>query len=85
MKSQIWDFIRHTKAVHLLEAGVDLIYIRDLLGHISVTTTEVYAKVSQGNKREALEKAYEDITNVDRNSWHENMDLMKFLQDLCKE
>ena len=77
--------LRHTKAVHLLEAGVDLIYIRDLLGHISVTTTEVYAKVSQGNKREALEKAYEDITDVDRSSWHENSDLMRFLQNLCKE
>lgn len=77
--------LRHTKAVHLLEAGVDLIYIRDLLGHSSVTTTEVYAKVSQGNKRKALENAYEEISNVDQSNWHENMDLMKFLQDLCKE
>lgn len=77
--------LRHTKAVHLLEAGVDLIYIRDLLGHSSVKTTEIYAKVSQGNKRDALEKAYEEITEVDQCNWNENMDLMKFLQDLCKE
>ena len=34
---------------------------------------------------EALEKAYEDITNMDRSSWHENSDLMTFLQNLCKE
>ena len=33
--------IRHTKAMHLLEAGVNLIYIRDLLGHVNVTTTEI--------------------------------------------
>ena len=39
--------LRHSKAVHMLEAGVDLIYIRDFLGHASVQTTEVYATVSQ--------------------------------------
>ena len=35
---------RHSKAMHLLESGVNLIYIRDFLGHESVTTTEIYAK-----------------------------------------
>jgi len=34
--------IRHTTAMELVESGVDPIYIRDLLGHISVRTTEVY-------------------------------------------
>lgn len=76
--------LRHTKAVHLLEAGVDLVYIRDILGHCSVSTTEIYAKVSQGNKRAALEKAYEEITEVDQKSWNDNKDLMSFLQNLCK-
>lgn len=38
---------RHSKAVHLLESGTDLIYIRDFLGHVSVQTTEIYATVSQ--------------------------------------
>ena len=33
---------RHSKAMHLLESGVNLIYIRDFLGHESVTTTEIY-------------------------------------------
>ena len=36
--------MRHTTAMELLSSGVDLIYIRDLLGHSSVTTTEVYAR-----------------------------------------
>lgn len=36
--------IRHTKAMHLLQANVNLVYIRDLLGHSSVTTTEIYAR-----------------------------------------
>ena len=38
---------RHSKAVHLLEAGTELIYIRDFLGHASIQTTEIYATVSQ--------------------------------------
>lgn len=38
---------RHSKAVHLLEAGTELVYIRDFLGHASVQTTEIYATVSQ--------------------------------------
>lgn len=76
--------LRHTKAVHMLEANVELIYIRDLLGHSSVKTTEIYAKVSQGNKRKALEKAYEDVVECDPTSWNDNGDLMKWLQNLCR-
>lgn len=45
---------RHSKAMHLLEAGVNLIYIRDFLGHSSVTTTEIYAKTNPEVKRKAL-------------------------------
>ncbi|MGO1786162.1 MAG: tyrosine-type recombinase/integrase [Sphingobacterium sp.] len=36
--------LRHSKAMHLLQAGVNLVYIRDILGHVSVQTTEVYAR-----------------------------------------
>ena len=35
--------LRHSKAVHLLQAGVNLIYIRDFLGHSDIKTTEIYA------------------------------------------
>ena len=34
--------MRHTVAMGLVDSGVDLIYIRDLLGHVSVKTTEAY-------------------------------------------
>lgn len=34
--------LRHSKAFHLLQSGVNLVYIRDLLGHVSIKTTEVY-------------------------------------------
>lgn len=34
--------MRHTAAMELVNSGVDLIYIRDMLGHVSVKTTEIY-------------------------------------------
>lgn len=46
--------MRHSKAMHLLENGVNLIYIRDFLGHESVTTTEIYAKCNPELKRKYL-------------------------------
>lgn len=47
---------RHSKSMHLLEAGVNLIYIRDFLGHTSVSTTEIYAKANAEIKRKAIEQ-----------------------------
>src|SRR5690606_23475691 len=53
---------RHSKAMHLLQAGVNLVYIRDLLGHVSIKTTEVYARADSQMKRSALEGAYQATT-----------------------
>lgn len=49
--------LRHSRAMYLLEAGVNLVYIRDLLGHSSVVTTEVYAKANPEIKRQHIERA----------------------------
>jgi len=48
--------MRHSKSTHLLAADINLIYIRDLLGHSSVTTTEIYASSNPEFLRQAIEK-----------------------------
>lgn len=53
--------LRHSKAMHLLESGVNLVYIRDFLGHSSVTTTEIYAKSNPEIKRKFLEEAASNL------------------------
>ncbi len=49
--------MRHSTAVHLLRAGVDIVTISHWLGHASVTTTHRYATVDLDMKRQALGKA----------------------------
>jgi site-specific recombinase XerD len=49
--------MRHTTAVHLLQAGVDIVTISHWLGHASVETTNRYAAVDLETKRAAIAKA----------------------------
>ena len=81
-KSNLLDLLRHSKAVHLLQAGVNLIYIRDFLGHSDIKTTEVYIKADTELKRKALENAYPDLVDSNLPDWNENSDLMTWLSDL---
>jgi site-specific recombinase XerD len=73
--------LRHSKAMHLLQAGVNLVYIRDILGHESVQTTEVYARVDSKQKREAIEKAYADVINKEEPLWTNNDNLLEWLKN----
>ncbi len=54
--------LRHTTAVHLLRAGVDINTIRAWLGHVSLDTTHIYAEVDLQMKAKAL--ASVDITDL---------------------
>ncbi len=56
--------LRHSKAMHMVEAGINLIYIRDFLGHESIETTQVYAKANPEIRRKAIEKM-EKVINQD--------------------
>ncbi len=49
--------LRHTKAMHLLQSGVPLITIKDILGHADVKSTEVYVHIDLEMKRDALSQA----------------------------
>lgn len=71
--------MRHSKAMHLLEAGVNLIYIRDFLGHVSVTTTEVYAKTNPELKRKFLEENSVSLGVTSKYSKQNKEDLLQWL------
>lgn len=72
--------LRHSKAMHLLENGVNLIYIRDILGHASVVTTEVYAKANPEMKRHAVEAAAGRILRPSRYDEAARQDLLAWLR-----
>ena len=46
--------VRHTAASHLLRSGVDINTIRAWLGHVSLSTTNIYAEVDLAAKAKAL-------------------------------
>ena len=73
--------MRHTTAMGLVESGVDLIYIRDLLGHKSVKTTEVYAKADAMHKRQAIEAASKEIVPPEEAEWDNDSNLKDWLKN----
>lgn len=75
--------LRHSRAAHMLQAGIPLIYIRDFLGHSSVTSTEIYARLDHAIKRKAIEEAYIELNLPDYPSWKEDANLMDWLTNLA--
>jgi len=75
--------LRHSKAMHLLEAGVNIIYIRDILGHVDVSTTEVYARANMAMKQAALEKV-SHISSCELPSWATDSSLLDWLDSFNK-
>jgi site-specific recombinase XerD len=73
--------IRHTTATHLLRAGVDINTIRAWLGHVSLTTTNVYAEIDLEMKMNALNHC-EVKTQVPQKHWRKDKGLMEFLRSL---
>lgn len=77
---------RHSKATHLLQAGMNIIYVRDFLGHSSVKTTETYVRMDSEQKRKALEAAAADIVPQSQTIevWNDDEKLLNWLKGLGK-
>ena len=75
--------LRHSRAMHLYDAGVPLPYIRDLLGHAELATTDIYARASTEAKRKALEAAYTNVVvTSDLPEWNQDAGLLNWLASL---
>ena len=74
--------IRHSTASHLLQAGVDINTIRGWLGHVSLTTTNIYAEINLETKARALATCAVSDETKTRKHWRDKPDLMQFLRSL---
>lgn len=74
---------RHSKAMHMLEAGINIIYIRDFLGHEDISTTMVYVRADNRLKNDAINKLAPKVTGeVSLPDWCKDKELMQFLNSL---
>lgn len=76
--------IRHTTATHLLRAGVDINTIRAWLGHVCLSTTNIYAEVDLEMKTKALANCEVDpkVAVSAKTPWRADNSLMEFLRTL---
>lgn len=74
--------LRHTTAVFLLRAGVDINTIRAWLGHVSIKTTMVYAELDLEMKAKALSTCKLTEETISTVHWSDDASLMSFLQSL---
>jgi len=70
---------RHSKAMHLLQAGINLIYIRDFMGHVDLKTTEIYARADTETKRKAIESIAPDLVDSNLPDWSKDDALLSWL------
>ena len=73
---------RHSTAVSLLAAGVDITVIRSWLGHESLDTTNVYARANLETKRRALEKVDPSVRPDKPPRWRREVELLEWLDSL---
>ncbi len=76
---------RHSRAMALLQVGVELVYIRDFLGHYSVTTTEIYARANNEMTRKALLKVTPKQNSDSTPIWQKDKILLEYLKSLSED
>jgi len=72
---------RHSKAMHLTQADVNPVYIRDILGHVDIQTTSIYSKADLNMKRKALEKIGDNVSPKVPD-WTTDNKLLEFLKTI---
>lgn len=79
-------WLRHSRAEHLLQKGYPIVAIRDMLGHASIQTTEIYARINDKIKEEALIQLSETINpkSNKKGNWETNEKLKSYLRGLIK-
>ena len=71
---------RHSKAMHMLAAGINIVYIRDFLGHEDISTTMIYSRADNRLKNEAINNlAPKVVDDIDFQDWTKDQDLLSFL------
>lgn len=74
---------RHSKAMHMLEANINIVYIRDFLGHEDISTTMVYARADNRLKNDVISVLAPKIAGEhDLPDWNKDRDLLQFLNSL---
>jgi integrase/recombinase XerD len=79
--------LRHSKAMHLTEADINPVYIRDFLGHTDLKVTQIYSKTSVEMKRKALEKLNRNQSPIPKDDtttkdWTDDNNLINWLNSL---
>lgn len=76
--------LRHSKATHLVNGGVNIYNVRDFLGHESVATTQVYLTTNPEVTRKAIENAASQTVPESKDYYSEKQkdDLLAFLETL---
>ena len=75
---------RHTKATHLYNNGTPLLYVKEFLGHSTLTSTEIYATPDSKKQREEILKNSESINIKNKYSNNKKDDLDNWLKNNMK-